>query len=58
MLRSVGYTMNYSIFRNLTLDEIKELYKKDYKKLSNYEFFRLYRSEPNDSVREKYYVKP
>ncbi len=53
MLRSVGYTMNYSIFRNLTLDEIKELYKKDYKKLSNYEFFRLYRSEPDDSVREK-----
>lgn len=53
MLRSVGYTMNYSIFRNLTLEEIKELYNKDYKKLSNYEFFRLYRSEENEVEKEK-----
>lgn len=53
MLRSVGYTMNYSIFRNLTLDEIKELYNQDYKKLSRYEFFRMYRSEENEVKREK-----
>ena len=54
MLRSVGYTMSYSIYRNLTLDEIKDLYKKDYRKLSDYEFFKLYRSEENDAQREKY----
>lgn len=54
MLRSVGYTMSYSIYRNLTLDEIKDLYKKDYRKLSDYEFFKLYRSEDNDAQREKY----
>lgn len=54
MLRSVGYTMSYSIYRNLTLDEIKDLYKKDYRKLSDYEFFKLYRSEKNDAQREKY----
>lgn len=54
MLRSVGYTMIYSIYRNLTLDEIKDLYKKDYRKLSDYEFFKLYRSEENDAQREKY----
>ncbi len=54
MLRSVGYTMSYSIYRNLTLDEIKNLYKKDYRKLSDYEFFKLYRSEENDAQREKY----
>lgn len=54
MLRSVGYTMSYSIYRNLTLDEIKVLYKKDYRKLSDYEFFKLYRSEENDAQREKY----
>ncbi len=54
MLRSVRYTMSYSIYRNLTLDEIKDLYKKDYRKLSDYEFFKLYRSEENDAQREKY----
>lgn len=54
MSRSVGYTMSYSIYRNLTLDEIKDLYKKDYRKLSDYEFFKLYRSEENDAQREKY----
>lgn len=54
MLRSVGYTMSYSIYRNLTLDEIKDLYKKDYRKLSDYEFFKLYRSEEDDAQREKY----
>ena len=29
-------------------------YKKDYRKLSDYEFFKLYRSEENDAQREKY----
>lgn len=52
-LRAVGYTMNYSIFRNLTLDEIKQLYAQDYRKLTQYEFFKLYRNEPVDTIREK-----
>ena len=35
-LRKVGYVMNYSIFRQLTLEEIAELYEKDYKQLSRF----------------------
>ena len=52
-LRSVGYVMNYSIFRQLTLDEIRELYQKDYRQLSRFEFFQLYRAESNTAEREK-----
>lgn len=52
-LRSVGYTMNYSIFRQLTTDEIRQLYQKDYRQLSRYEFFRLYREEADEQQREK-----
>lgn len=52
-LRRVGYVMNYSVFRQLTIDEIRQLYGEDYRQLSKYEFFRLYREE-NDSIqREK-----
>ncbi len=53
-LRRVDYQMNYSIFRTLTFDEIKELYAKDYRQLSRYEYFRLFRNEPNAETREKY----
>ncbi len=53
-LRRVDYQMNYSIFRALNLEEIKELYTKDYRQLSRYEYFRLFRSEPNTDIREKY----
>ncbi len=49
-LRQVNYVMNYTIFRQLTLDEIRNLYAADYKKLTRYEFFTLYRSE-NDAVK-------
>lgn len=51
-LRRVSYELNYSIFRFLTIEEIKELYAKDYKQLSRYEFFRLYRAEPDAGKRE------
>ena len=51
-LRSAGYTMNYSIFRQLTIEEIRELYAKDYRQLSRYEFFQLYRNEADDAKRE------
>lgn len=51
-LRQVNYTMNYAIFRQLTLDEIRALYAADYHKLSRYEFFTLYRNEPDMKKRE------
>ncbi len=51
-LRRVGYVMNYSIFRQLTIAEIDELYKKDYRQLSRFEFFQLYRNEKNAERRE------
>lgn len=51
-LRHVGYVMNYSVFRQLTLDEIRQLYAADYKQLTKYEYFRLYRAEA-DSVRRE-----
>ena len=53
-LRRVEYALNYSVFRTLTLSEIKQLYDKDYKQLSRYEFFRLYRAENDEATREKY----
>jgi tetratricopeptide (TPR) repeat protein len=46
--------MTYSVFRNLTFEEIRELYNKDYRQLSKYEFFRLYREEQDSLLREKY----
>lgn len=53
-LRTVGYNMEYTIFRQLNLDEIKALYDKDYRQLSRYEYFRLYRETPDDKLREHY----
>lgn len=52
-LRRVEYNMEYSIYRELTLDEIKALYEKDYKQLSRFEFFQLYRNEPDEGKREQ-----
>lgn len=52
-LRSVGYVMNYSIFRQLTLEEIRALYDKDYRQLSRFEFFQLYRNESDPAQRMK-----
>ena len=52
-LRHVRYVMNYSVFRQLTLDEIRSLYADDYKQLTKYEFFRLYRAEEDSARREK-----
>lgn len=53
-LRKVEYQLTYSIFRKLTINEIRDLYQKDYRLLSRYEFFRLYREEPDSTQREKY----
>lgn len=51
-LRRVQYEMNYSIYRFLNLEEIRALYAKDYRQLSRYEFFRLYRGESDPERRE------
>ena len=53
-LRAVGYNMEYTIFRQLNIDEIKALYNKDYRQLSRYEYFRLYRETDDTELREKY----
>ncbi|MBR7029568.1 MAG: hypothetical protein IKI05_09255 [Bacteroidaceae bacterium] len=57
-LRQVEYTMNYTIRRKLTYDEIKELYAEavatnDFGNLSRFEYFTLFRGEENDSIREQ-----
>ncbi len=53
-LRRVDYALNYSIYRELTRDEILALYKKDYKQLSRFEFYSLYSTEPDKTLRERY----
>lgn len=52
-LRRVEYELNYSIYRFLTIEEIEQLYEKDYHQLSRYEFFRLYRNETDPARRER-----
>lgn len=52
-LRRVEYQLQYSVFRQLTFEEIKELYRQDYRQLSRFEFYTMFRNETNDSIREK-----
>lgn len=54
MLRTSNYSFSYNLYRQLTMDEIKELYAQDYKKLSRYEFWKLYSAEKDETKREKY----
>lgn len=51
-LRKIEYTIDYSIFRNLTDIEIAERYRQN-KKLSRYEYFRLMLFETDDKSREQ-----
>lgn len=53
-LRKVNYTLGYSIMRTLTNDEILQLYKKDYRQLSRYEFYQLYSGTQDSTRREEY----
>lgn len=55
LLRRVEYNFNYSIYRFLTDEEIKELYLKDYKQLSRHEFWRMFTMVQSDDEREIYY---
>lgn len=52
MLRRVEYEMNYSVFRELTVEEIHELYERNYSKLTPFEYFRLFYNEPDTAKRE------
>lgn len=53
MLRKVTYKMNDTIKRQLRIDEIKAYYDENYKQLTQYEFFALYRAEKDLEKREK-----
>lgn len=55
-LRRVDYTINYSVFRELTRDEILALYEKDYRQLSRFEFYQLYTTE-HDAARREVYMR-
>ena len=53
-LRRVQYKLDYSVFRQLTNEEIKELYKEDYRRLTKFEYYRLFSVETDDDKREEY----
>lgn len=53
VLRRVEYSFNYSVMRFLTDGEIQELYKKDYRLLTMYEFWRMYVKAPDNKEREQ-----
>lgn len=51
-LRKVEYEYQFKIYRLLTMLEIKDLYNRNYKELTKYEFFKLYRGEKNQAQSE------
>ena len=51
-LRKVEYEITYDIRRVLTVPEIEDIYKKDPKNLSKYEYFRLFRAAQTDEQKE------
>lgn len=53
-LRKVNYELEYDVYRQLNYEEIKDLYDKDPKQLTDFEYFKLYRSETDSVKREKY----
>ena len=53
-LRKVQYTYGYSIFRSLTDDEIRELYRKNPKELTRFEYYRMITTAKTPDEREKY----
>lgn len=52
-LRRVEYSFNYSVMRALSDDEIRQLYKKNYKDLVAYEFWRMYLNAKTSEEKEK-----
>lgn len=53
-LRKVQYTYGFSIFRTLTDDEIRQLYRKNPKDLTRFEFYRMITMAKDPAEREKY----
>ena len=53
MMRRVDYVLHYSIYRALTDEEIDSMYNDDYRKLTRFEFFKLYRAETDAARRQK-----
>ena len=53
-LRKVNYELEYNVYRQLEYKEIKEMYEKDSTKLTDFEYFKLYRSEKDSVKREQY----
>lgn len=51
-LRRAEYALRYSLYRELTDAEILDMYNNDYRQLSRYEFFRLFRNEKDPSKKE------
>lgn len=52
-LRSINFAMDYSIYRQLTFEEIKDLYQRDSTALTEFEYFTLERGEKNPAKRER-----
>lgn len=52
-LRKVQYTYGYSIFRSLTDDEIHQLYRKNPKELTRYEYYRMIATSHDLKEKEK-----
>ncbi|WP_303010722.1 tetratricopeptide repeat protein [uncultured Bacteroides sp.] len=53
-LRKVQYTYGYSVFRSLTDEEIRQLYRKNPKELTRFEYYRMIAITKNPGEREKY----
>ena len=52
-LRRVEYSFSYSVMRLLNDGEIRQMYEKNYKDLTQYEFWRMYLTARTDEQREK-----
>lgn len=52
-LRRVEYSFSYSVMRLLNDEEIHRMYEKNYKDLTQYEFWRMYLNAGTDAEREK-----
>lgn len=56
-LRRVQYKLDYTIYRDLTDEEIKKRYKEDYKQLTLYEMYRLFSTETDEQQLEEYLTR-
>lgn len=56
-LRRVQYKLDYTIYRDLTDEEIKERYKENYKQLTLYNMYRLFSTETDEQKLEEYLTR-